>query len=71
MVSMFDLLSKLGSAFVAEKPVRRRKNAEHFRNSAIEQLDTRVLLSATYADDHVILSLQPNTDAGNVTRCRP
>ena len=71
MVSMFDLLSKLGSAFVAEKPVRRRKNAEHFRNSAIEQLDTRVLLSATYADDHVILSLQPNTDVAAIRGMYP
>ncbi len=71
MVSMSELFFNIRSVLGTEKKSHRRKNAERFRSSAIEQLDTRVLLAATYADDHVILSLQPNTDVAAIRGMYP
>ena len=71
MVSIVDLFRTFRTVLPDGTAKKRRKHAERCHISAIEQLDTRVLLAATYAEDQVIISLQPDTNVETIRGIYP
>ena len=71
MASLSGLLNSIHYAFSASPRGHRRGRTERFRTSALEQLESRVLLSADYADNRVILSLQATADLADIRGAYP